>query len=296
LTALNAYDLKMIGGIYKATSVYSKSKDYTQSPFRYPGGKFYALKFILPFLDSYPHDEYREPFVGGGSVFFGKGKAETNWINDLETDVIEVYRAVQCANRNERLIEKVSKEVASRERHAEVKIISSTDPDEIAFRTYYLNRTSYSGIIHKPAWGYALGASSPPENWQRFLRGAHIKLRDVKITSLDFSEVISAPSNGKRVLMYLDPPYFLADQKRAYTKSFQLEDHLRLEKLLRNTEHAFLLSYDDCAEVRALYSWAFIYERSWFYNTANSSGPRKVGKELLITNYRVEHSEQLELI
>src|SRR3989304_5423957 len=40
----------------------------TTSPLRYPGGKYRALKKILPFV---PIDfsEYREPFLGGGSMF-----------------------------------------------------------------------------------------------------------------------------------------------------------------------------------------------------------------------------------
>ena len=287
---------KIIKGIYKATNFYVKSPDSTQSPFRYPGGKFYALKHIIPFLSAYPHDEYREPFVGGGSVFFGKPKVVHNWLNDLETVVITTYRSFQDTERSLRLIDRVSAEVASRERHTEIKQFVPESDDDVAFRTYYLNRTSYSGIIHKPAWGYALGASSPPENWHRFVRGATTKLQGVKLTSLDFEEVLAAPAQGKRVLMYLDPPYFLADQKRAYTKPFKMEDHLRLERMLRELGHAFLLSYDDCPQIRELYSWAHIYERSWFYNTANSSGPRKVGKELFITNYRVEHLEQLDLL
>ena len=287
---------KLISGTFKASSTYVKSDDYVQSPFRYPGGKFYALKFIVPFLNAYPHDEYREPFVGGGSVFFGKSKAQHNWINDLESDVVETYKAFKDDSRSRLLIGSVSNEIASRERHAEVKAMAAQTPDEIAFRTYYLNRTSYSGIIHKPAWGYAIGASSPPENWHRFIKGANEKLKGVKITSYDFEKVLDAPVKGSRLLMYLDPPYFLADQKRAYTKPFELNDHIRLEEKLKGLDYAFLLSYDDCAEIRDLYSWAYIYERSWFYNTANSSGPRKEGKELLITNYKVKHLEQLRLI
>lgn len=286
----------MLEGVYKAGSVYSKSADHTQSPFRYPGGKFYALKYIIPFLNAYPHDEYREPFVGGGSVFFGKPKVQFNWLNDLEGDLVETYKAIKSKSRSEKLINRISDEIASRERHSEIKSYKPLNADDLAFKIYYLNRTSYSGIIHKPAWGYAVGASSPPENWHRFIRGANKKLTNVDLTSLDFTEVLTAPARGKRVLMYLDPPYFLADQKRAYTKSFKIEDHLRLEKMLRNLEHAFLLSYDDCPQIRELYSWAHIYEQSWFYNTANSSGPRKIGKELFITNYRVEHLEQIKLI
>lgn len=293
---LSTFNPKLIDGIYKASSVYVKGADHTQSPFRYPGGKFYALKHIIPFLSAYPHDEYREPFVGGGSVFFGKPKAAINWLNDLEGNVIETYKAIQCLNRSELLISRVSAEIASRERHAEVKAYTPSNIDDIAYKTYYLNRTSYSGIIHKPAWGYAIGASSPPENWHRFIRGANKKLSGVDLTSLDFSEVLTAPARGNRILMYLDPPYYLADQKRAYTKPFNNQDHFRLEELLRKLGHAFLLSYDDCPQIRELYSWAHIYEQTWFYNTANSSGPRKIGKELFITNYRVEHLEQLDLL
>ena len=40
--------------------------------FRYPGGKAKAIKFIKPFWENCPHQEYREPFVGGGSVFIAK--------------------------------------------------------------------------------------------------------------------------------------------------------------------------------------------------------------------------------
>ncbi|MBE0573903.1 DNA adenine methylase [Candidatus Dojkabacteria bacterium] len=293
---MNTSKPNLIEGIYKASSCYVKGRDYTQSPFRYPGGKFYALKYIIPFLNAYPHDEYREPFVGGGSVFFGKPKVNHNWLNDLECDVITTYKAFQDNARSQRIIDRVGIEIASRERHAEVRSFTPENEDDVAFRTYYLNRTSYSGIIQKPAWGYAIGASSPPENWHRFITGANRKLADVELTSLDFSEVLSSPARGRSVLMYLDPPYFLADQKRAYTKPFEMVDHLRLERMLRSLDHAFLLSYDDCPQIRDLYSWAHIYEQSWFYNTANSSGPRKIGKELFITNYKVKPLEQLDLL
>jgi len=286
---------QLIPGVYEASLVFTKSREHVQSPFRYPGGKYYALKYILPFLDAYSHDEYREPFVGGGSVFFGKRRAPHNWLNDLEPRVVEVYKAIQSVDRSVILAARVAKEAATRERHAEVKALSVNDPDDVAFQTYYLNRTSYSGIINRPAWGYAVGSSSPPCNWPRFIEGAHPKLKDVKLSCLDFEEVLGAKIRGKRALLYLDPPYFLADQKRAYTQPFQLNDHLRLERSLRDLKHAFLLSYDDCPEVRSLYKWAHIYEQSWFYNTANSSGPRKVGRELFITNYKVTHGLQLNL-
>ena len=55
---------------YASGELQSRFWDSVKSPFRYPGGKFYALKKLLPFVSCVEHDEYREPFIGGGSVFF----------------------------------------------------------------------------------------------------------------------------------------------------------------------------------------------------------------------------------
>jgi DNA adenine methylase len=267
---------------------YKKSADYSKSPFRYPGGKFYALKHIIPFLDIIEHDEFREPFVGGGSVFFGKKKVKTNWINDIEPDIINVYEHLLCNEKFESFKDLFDNEIATKSRHKEIRETQFLTKLEIAFKTYYLNRTSYSGIINKPAWGYKEGKSSPPKNWKNFLINANKKLSEIRITNIDFEDVIKADSDASSVLMYLDPPYFLADQKRAYKKPFELSDHLRLMETLKITNHKFCLSYDDCQEVRDLYKWANIYEKSWIYNTANLNGKTRIkGNELIITNYEV---------
>jgi len=271
---------------------YIKSSDFVASPFRYPGGKFYALKYILPFINCVPHDEFREPFVGGGNIFFGKNKSQYNWLNDIDKDIIDVYNIIACNDNRHKLQKLISKEIATKERHAEIKNFSPESLLENAFKIYYLNRTSYSGIIHKPAWGYKEGKSSPPQNWGKFIENAGNKLHNVELTSLDFEYVINTPQKGKSVLIYLDPPYYHADQKRAYQKSFVENDHHRLANILKKTSFYFCLSYDDCPEIRDLYNWAQIYERSWLYNTSNcKNGTRKIGNELIITNYTVAIAE-----
>jgi DNA adenine methylase len=86
--------------------------------------------------------------------------------------------------------------------------------------------------------------------------------------------------------LFVDPPYFKADQTRAYLHSFKLEDHLELMESLKKTPHKFCLTYDNCDEIKSLYSWANIHEIDWMYHTANSNvTTRKIGKELIITNY-----------
>lgn len=276
--------------------IWDKSSDFVKSPFRYPGGKFYGLKYILPFINCVDHDEYREPFLGGGNIFFAKNKASINWLNDLYADLIITYKILSNSIERDKLIGLVTKEEATRERHAEMVGFNPDNELEVAYRTYYLNRTSYSGITKLPSWGYAEGKSSPPPNWRNFLVPAGEKLRGTKLTSIDFEKVIVSQPKGKQVFMYLDPPYFHADQKRAYNESFSIEDHNRLALLLKNTPYLFCLSYDDCLEIRNLYDWAYIHERSWFYNTANTKGnSRKLGNELIITNYDVILPSQKDL-
>ena len=273
---------------YASGKIQARFPDYVKSPFRYPGGKFYALKKLLPFISCVEHDEYREPFVGGGSVFFGKQKVRFNWINDLESNLITTYKVIADEEKREKLSRRIICETASRERHEEIKNFQPQTYCDAAFKTFYLNRTSYSGIIHKPAWGYKEGKSSPPPNWANFIQNAGKKLKDVKITDLDFENVINAAPKGRNTLLYLDPPYYHADQKRAYAKSFVEKDHLRLAENLRQTNFYFCLSYDDCEEIREFYNWAKIYELSWLYNTANKKGEcRDKGNELVITNYNV---------
>jgi len=255
-----------------------------KTPFRYAGGKYYALKHLLPYVELIPHDEYREPFIGGGSVFFGKPKVKENWINDIDADLVNTYKVIQDPRKHKELIALLENEIATPERHGQVKVLDPKDEIERAFKYFYLNRTSYSGIMKKPAWGYRDDKSSPPKNWGAMIVNAHKKLQGVKITSLDFTEVLLEKSNSK-TLFYLDPPYFEADQKRAYKNHFLIEDHLRLSHILKKCEHPFILSYDNISAIKELYSWATIIELSWNYNTSNIKNTERIkGKEIIITN------------
>ncbi len=156
---------------------------------------------------------------------------------------------------------------------------------EKVYRYFVINRTAYSGIMNMPNWGYSHTKSVQPYKWPARIDHAYEKLKYAKITNLHFRDVISAPSK-QNVFMFIDPPYFKADQKRAYFHSFELEDHLELLELLKNTNFKFCLSYDNCEEIQELYSWANIHSFTWRYHTANSKvTTRKMGEELLITNY-----------
>ena len=87
------------------------------SIFRYPGGKIKAVKFIKPFWSQIEHDEYREPFVGGGSVFVAKGNTKYNWINDLDSDLYSFYKIISSTLQRKKLIDKLLKTKISKKLH-----------------------------------------------------------------------------------------------------------------------------------------------------------------------------------
>lgn len=255
---------------------------------RFPGGKFYGLKRIKPFLNIF-HDEYREPFIGGGSVFLSKNLAKkNNWINDIDEDLINFYLIIQNRNSRKKFYELINNEIASKKRHQEVKNMKPEDKIERAFRFFYLNRTSFSGIMVNPRWGYLVGSSVTPDRWIDIVDPVAKKLEKVKITNLDFRKVIEKKSNHD-VLMYIDPPYFKAS-KSIYNHEFKEEDHIDLCKLLIKTDFKFILSYENCDEIKEIYNWANINEIDWTYFM--SEGRRQNGKEVIITNFSIPNLEK----
>lgn len=257
-------------------------------PFRYPGGKFYAMNILQPFWESVEHKEYREPFAGGATVFFHKPKSEKNWLNDMDCELMDCYRIMQDEETRVRLAQDFETEIATKERWREVFDSVPVSQFDVARKYYYLNRTSFSGKLVSAAWGYRPKRSLPPERWKERIIPCGEALENVKLTNVDFSEVIRA--EGEDVLLYVDPPYFLPPKHKHYRHGFDPEDHVRLAEELRNTNHHFFLTYDDCPEIRELYSWANIYNANFVYrvdNSATNQGERQLGFELIISNYTI---------
>jgi len=264
------------------------------SPFRYAGGKFYARKLIM---EHFPvHSHYVEPLAGGASLFFAKPRVESNWLNDVDEHLMNCLTIIR--DYPDELIHRLKDEQATKERHAyyKNKFKPKTRLDR-AVKWFYLNRTSYSGIMNTQNcfWGYGDKYSMRPENWPRNIRRSSVKLRNVRLTSLDFEEVIEAADN--EAFLFIDPPYFNSDQDKFYTHTFTRDDHFRLSTALRKNSKRlkFLLTYDNSPEVRELYGWAAaMLEKEWNYtinrtddqkNGTSRKGIRYKGKELFILNY-----------
>lgn len=271
-----------------------------RSPLRYPGGKFRAISRILAKI---PLDinEYYEPMVGGGSVFLAVKHRHPDrpiWINDLNP---EVYYFWLCAR--DRLPDLVAEVRAIKKMRSDgralFKELSKADVSTLsecdrAVRFFVLNRITFSGTIE--AGGYSQKSFE-----QRFtdssierLSRLDTVLDRVKITNLDYSQLLQTP--GERVFIFLDPPYFSATQSKLYGKRGQLHtdfDHRRFAEEVRGCPHRWLITYDDCAEVRQNFQFARLYEWQLQYGMNNYKQENAAkGAELFVANYDVLHDAE----
>ncbi len=284
----------------QAKELFLPRSNRSNSPFRYPGGKFYARRLILDEIP--PHHVYCEPFAGGASVFFAKDTAPASILNDRDEDVMNTLR--QIRDRVEDLIEMLAGIKATKQNHKFYKDkFKPKNGLERAFQWFYLNRTSYSGIMRPENcyWGYGSKYSMRPENWPPHLRTVSDKLQGAELISFDFEEVIDSLPDG--CFTFIDPPYYDADQKKFYRCAFGKEDHERLERCIRrNAERIqFLLTYDNHPDVMEMYEWVeSISNKEWNYTINRTDdqrngnklkdgfrGVRAKGRELFIRNYRV---------
>jgi len=274
---------------------------------RYPGGK--SLLSTREQIKSYfprSFSEYREPFIGGGGIFFSLPSAMPRWINDMNPALISLYQSLkqQPAEFIERCrsIPSPSRchagnspsgpNVADTKRLEDLFYnLRDDDTADPAFRYFFLNRCAWGGrVVLEPSRRNRTSFSNP-KGWSQGvlgrLEGAARLLKDTKITCDDFASVFAAPGND--VLIYADPPYMsdteYALSSQLYEKSFSVDDHRRLARCFAQCEHNVVLSYDDHPIIRDLYRDFDVQTASWTYM---SSRTKRKGNELIITNFRGE--------
>ena len=264
-----------------------------KSPLRYPGGKSRAIPKILEQLPE-SFSELREPFVGGGSVFINirqKFPAVKVWINDLNYDLYCFWKIAQ-ANTGELAgrITKIKNETKNGRglfdefRGSLNKNLSDFDR---ALRFFILNRITFSGTVDSGGYSELAYHSRFTHSSISRLLSLEPLLQNVKITNLDYRDVIQEPGNN--VFVFLDPPYLVATKSRLYGKNGDLHlgfDHKKFADDMKNCRHPWLITYDDSAEIRQNFSYANLYKWELQYGMNNyKQNNAAKGKELFITNY-----------
>jgi len=262
-----------------------------RSPLRYPGGKSRAVNLIASLLPSF--DEYREPMVGGGSLFFyvrQKFPEKKFWINDLYYPLHCFWSELQSSQ--DEVIDQIRKwrkkfSDGKELFHFLTENIRGFNPVQTAAAFFLFNRITFSGTTESGGFSQQAFTHRFTESSIERLIPMKKILDDVKITNLDYEEVIEQP--GKNVFLFLDPPYYSASKSALYGKNGNLHksfDHNRFAEAIKNSKHKWLITYDDSPFIRKLFSFANIIPWDLTYGMRNiTASSNQSGKELFISNY-----------
>lgn len=284
-----------------------------KSPVRWVGGKFYSAKQIIGYFPHHSlYDTYLEPFGGGASVLFCKPPHRHFEIyNDFNSDLVNFWR-VLCAEPE--ILEQYIKSIPySREVFTEIVDVMK-DPEYIlsdldrAAYWFYMLRSSFGAIINRgrPTWGYKVKPGhgvSPAEqlhNVVSLFPTVANRLKHVQFDNRDFQTVLKTYArNGKRMLIYADPPYMDAEDVYGIAKgSFP---HEALAQALNASESYVALSYYPHPDIDKFYPPEKWRKETWGVNklVANAAtlknDHRPPATEILLCNYPA-HLSKLSIV
>lgn len=231
------------------------------------------------------YSRYIEVFGGGGWILFHKDpKKDFEVYNDFNPNLANLFRCVR--DHPEELIARLEFTLNSREdfQHIRNELKTRTDLPDVQRAAYF-----YQIIRQSYASGLDSFGAQPRSMWANFplIRAACARLQSVVIENRDFEHLIKQYDRPE-TFFYCDPPYY-ATEDYYEDVGFTTADHERLANALFNIQGKFLLSYNDCLEIRTLYDRPdiTIEGTSRLSNIAQRYEGGKQYAELIISNYDV---------
>ena len=274
------------------------SKKSLKTPLRYPGGKSRAVTKMGQYLpDLREYKEFREPFLGGGSVaiYLSKMHPSLNiWVNDLYEPLVNFWLSIQ--NNGEQLytdLRDLKKKHPNRDSARGLFIESKevindeekTNQDRaVAF--YIVNKCSFSGLTESSSFSAQASESNFSMRGIEKLIGYQEIISDWKITNTTYEDLLT---NWQDAFIYLDPPYDIKDnlygKKGAMHKKF---DHDKFAADCDRHAADMMVSYNSSQLVKDRFKDWTAAEFDLTY-TMRSVGDymsdQQKRKELLLINY-----------
>lgn len=243
----------------------------TRPIMRYHGGKWRIAPWIIKHLP--PHRIYVEPFGGAASVLMRKPRVHAEVYNDLDGDIVNVFRVLRDPPQAEELRERLSLTPFARAEF-ELSYEDAEDPVEKARRTLIRSMMGFgtSGVRGRRtgfrARTYVRNVTGG-QDWARYpdcIPAFCERLQGVTIEQRDGIDLISL-HDGPNTLFYLDPPYLhetrsslkgriYADGSAAYAHELSDADHDRLLGMLQELSGMVVLSgYPSSLYIDRLAGW-----------------------------------------
>ncbi len=229
------------------------------------------------------HTCYVEVFAGGASVFFKKDASSSEVLNDLDKDLVTLYRVVK--HHPEELYRQYKFSLVSRaefEREQKVNPDTLTDIQRAA-RYLFLQKSAFGGKVITQSFG--TNTTQKPRfnllTLEATLEAAWRRLINVQIECKDFRDLIPR-YDRPHTFFFLDPPYWRID---GYRYNFVEQDFLDLRDVLAGVKGKFLMTINDTPEVREIFQQFKIEETTLKYSCSPTRKSRSVVRtELFISN------------
>ncbi len=209
--------------------------DKIQPFLRWAGGKNWFVKHINSFIPENGFNNYHEPFLGGGAVFFSVSQKNESFLSDLNTELIETFITVRDHVND--IINELKTYKNTAEFYYEIRENNFQDKIKKSARFIYLNQTSFNGIYRVNLEG----KYNVPFGYRKKDFLDEKKLKDVSFAlsnSTLFSDDFDCIRNNLKTndLVFLDPPYTVSHNNNSFIKYnqklFSLDDQYRLSSLI----------------------------------------------------------------
>ena len=269
-----------------------------KTPLRYPGGKSRACTKIGQFLPNmYSYKEFREPFLGGGSVAIYLTKMYPSlsiWVNDLYEPLVNFWKEIQHSGEelyttlSDLKIKHPNPDSAKELFLESKKIINSRDKNKLerAVAFYIVNKCSFSGLTESSSFSAQASDSNFSMKGIEKLTGYQEIIQDWKITNLSYEDLLT---DWRSTFIYLDPPYDIKDN--LYGKSGEMHkkfDHDKFAKDCDDHTADMMISYNSSQLIKNRFkNWnAVEFDLTYTMRSVGDyMSDQQTRKELLLLNY-----------
>jgi DNA adenine methylase len=246
------------------------------------GGKRRLADQIFPFYPA--HKCYVEPFAGGAALYFLRHPAEVEVLNDVNGDLVNLYRVVQ--HHLEEFVRQFKWALSSR---TVFQWLQMTRPETLtdiqrAARFYYLQQSAFGGKVQGQTWGTA--TTQPPGlnllRLEETLSQAHLRLASTYIENLTWFECVSR-YDREHTFFFMDPPYW---ETEGYGVEFGFEQYERMAEVLATMKGKAIVTLNDHPAIRECFNAFPMKQVEIDYTVGGGKG--KPAKEVLIFSWDIE--------
>lgn len=263
-----------------------------RTPLRYPGGKSRLAGFFEYILGraGWQSATYVEPYAGGAGAALSllyNGTVSRLVINDLDPCIFAFWdTAVNHSSELLTLLTETPLSIDEWHRQREIyRLRDITNPLQLGFATFYLNRTNRSGVMNAGIIGgqaqagkYRMDARFNKSELASRLAWIGSMSGSIQVSNRDGLDVLRETLCDGNAFAYIDPPYY-EKGSFLYMNSFVDRNHVELAQLLRDArESRWVLTYDDVPEIRRLYRGLYqgTFNLPYSAHVANTTRERMV--------------------